>query len=308
MEAHALAPTDASLLSPEITARLAKLDLLARRLPEARRRGRRRTRRVGAGTDAIDKRGYVPGDDVRRIDWSAFARFERLLVRVVADEAPLRLCLLVDTSASMGFGEPTKLRQALRVGAALAAVAVGSEDRVAAVQSSPRPRTIARARGGRGGLAKLLAGLDPLTASGETDLAASAPWVRSALCGRGLCAVLSDLWDPAGALAGARVLRAHGHDVVLVRVLTPFERDLSETDAELDGLTLEDAESGQLLELPPSGVRAAYEEAFEAHEAELRAGAEEVGAPLLSVSTEDAFDDIVFRALASGLLRTGSTR
>ncbi len=291
-----------SLLSPSTAARLSRLSLLARRLPEARRRGRRRTRRVGAGIDAIDKRGYAPGDDVRRIDWSAYARFERLLVRVVADEAPLRLGLLVDTSASMSYGAPTKLRQALRVAAGFAAVAVGGEDRVALVCSAPSARAVARVQGGALGLSRLLVALDALVAEGKTDLSAAARSMRGALGGRGLCVVLSDLWDPNGALDAARELRRHGHEVVLARILTEFERF---SDG-LDGLTLEDEESGEICELPPAGVRDAYAALFAEHERVLIEGATKLGASVLDIDPREDFDDVIARALHAGIVRAGS--
>ena len=287
----------ATLLGPEMAARLARLSLLARRLPEARRRGRRRTRRVGSGTDAIDKRGYVPGDDVRRIDWSAYARFERLLVRVVADDAPLRLGLLIDASGSMAFGAPTKLTQAARVAAGLAAVAVGGEDRCALLAPGRGPAI--RAPGGPMGLRRILVALEALAPEGPTALGDAARAMRAALGGRGLCVVLSDLWDPAGALHAAQLLRDAGHDVVLARVLTPFEVDPPD---DLDGLTVEDAETGELLELAPSGVRGAYLDAYAAHLAELEAGAAELGATLLPVRTDEPFDDVILRALSSGIL------
>src|SRR5262245_63490599 len=82
---------DASLLSPELAARLGRLSLLSRRLSESRRRGRRQNRRAGAGTELIDTRPYVLGDDPRRVAWAAYARLERLLVSLVVDGAPLRL-------------------------------------------------------------------------------------------------------------------------------------------------------------------------------------------------------------------------
>ncbi|MFO0757126.1 MAG: DUF58 domain-containing protein [Byssovorax sp.] len=146
-----LAP-DASLLSPEMAARLGRLSLHARAMAEARRRGRRRTRRIGGGSELIDTRPYAVGDDPRRIAWAAYARLEKLLVRLVADEAPLRLALVIDASASMGFGAPTKLRQAARIAAGLAAVALSGEDRIAALGSSAAGVSALRATGGRGGL------------------------------------------------------------------------------------------------------------------------------------------------------------
>ncbi len=290
-----LAP-DAPLLGPEMTARLARLSLLARRLPDARRRGRRRTRRVGVGTDAIDKRGYVPGDDVRRIDWSAYARFERLLVRVVADDAPLKLGLLLDASGSMAYGAPTKLLQACRVAAGLVAVAVGAEDRIALACAGPGPTL--RVPGGPLGLTRLLRALAPLRADGPTRLVHAARAMRGLLGGRGLAVVISDLWDPDGALAAAEALRDAGHEVVLARVLTPFER----RPEGLDGLTLEDHETGERLELPDAGVLDAYAEAFTAHQRALEDGARDLGATLLAVGTEDAFDEVILSALGAGLL------
>jgi len=144
---------DESLLSPAMAARLARLGLMARRLPEARRRGRRRTRRIGAGIESIDTRPYELGDDPRRIAWSAYARLERLLVRVVADESPLRLVLVVDSSASMAFGQPSKIVQAARIAAGLAAVSLVpfggcsnqiSDKSIKIVEADRLSRTVAR--------------------------------------------------------------------------------------------------------------------------------------------------------------------
>jgi uncharacterized protein (DUF58 family) len=292
---------DASLLSPEMAARLGRLSLLARRLGESRRRGRRRTRRMGGGVELVDTRAYVAGDDPRRIAWAAYARLERLLVRLVADEAPLRLALIVDTSASMRFGDPPKLRQAARVAAGLAAVALSGEDRFAVLGSSARGLEIARSSAGRGGLARLLALLDGLEAGGETDLARAAAAVSGAAGGRALCVILSDLLDPAGALAGARAVRARGHDVALVEVLDPFEID----PPDLSDVDLDDDETGEIVALPPQGARAAYLAALARHRAEVDEGASELGAPVLRVTTAQPFDAIVESALHAGLLRAG---
>ncbi|MDH5490797.1 MAG: DUF58 domain-containing protein [Myxococcales bacterium] len=293
---------EAPLLSPELQSRLARLSMIARRLPEARRRGRRRIRRLGRGTDAIDTRGYAPGDDPRLIAWPAYARFERLLVRVMADEAPLRLALLIDTSASMGFGSPSKLRQAARIAAGLAAVAVGAEDRIAAVACSSEARALLRASGGQKGMARLLHGLDGLRPSGDTDLRAASEAITAAAGGRALCVILSDMLDPRGAMGGAKALRSRGHDVALIEILTPFEED----PPALDGYELEDEESGELLELPPSGAAEAYREALAAHRAAMDAQARALDIPILRVSTEEVFDSIVGKALQVGMIRAGA--
>lgn len=290
---------DDSLLAPSFLQRLDRLQLVSRRLAEARRRGRRRTRRAGSGVEAIDQRAYVPGDDARRIDWKAYARFERLFVRVVAEESPLRLALVLDTSASMGFGAPSKLQQSARLAAGFAAVALGGEDRVAALATSESARLVGRPGSGRRGLLSLCASLDGLRAERGTSLASAASVATSALGGRGLCVIVSDLLDPDGALSGARACRLRGHEVVLVEVLTPFEID----PPDLSGLELEDAETGAIVELPPEGALAAYRESLATHRAELDAEAAELGIGVLRVSTEEAFDEVLIRALESGVLR-----
>lgn len=289
------------LLEEAFLTRLSHLQLVSRRHAEARRRGRRRTRRGGAGSEAIDVRSYAPGDDLRRIDWKAYARLERLLVRVVAEESPLRLALVVDTSASMAFGEPTKLRHAVQIAAGLAAVALGHEDRAAAIAAASEPSVALRASGGRRGLTRMLHSLDQFEAGHTTNLAGAARTATAALGGRGLCVILSDLFDPAGALDGARAMRLAGHEVALVEVLTPFELD----PPDLSGCDIEDAETGEILTLPSQGALAAYRETLAAHRETLDAEAADLQVPVLRVSTEDAFDAVVSRAIHRGLVSVG---
>jgi uncharacterized protein (DUF58 family) len=295
-----LAP-DASLLSAEMAARLGRLTLMSRRLSDARRRGRRSNRRAGGGSEMIDTRPYVVGDDPRRIAWAAYARFEKLLVRLVADEAPLRLALVLDTSASMGFGSPTKLRQAARIAAGLAAVALAGEDRFAAVCTSTGRVSALRASGGRAGMARLLPFLEDLAAGGTTDLASAVGTVSSAAGGHALAVVIGDLLDPAGALTGATALRARGHEVALVEVLDPFEID----PPDLADVDLEDAETGEIIALAPNGGTAAYRNALARHRAAVDAAAMDLGAPVLRVTTRDPFDTVVASALRAGFLRAG---
>jgi uncharacterized protein (DUF58 family) len=244
------------------------------------------------------------GDDPRRIAWAAYARLEKLLVRLVADEAPLRLALVVDTSASMGFGSPSKLRQSARIAAGLAAVALSGEDRFAAIGASAGVLAATRASGGRGGMARLLPFLEGLTPRGKTDLAGAAGAVANAAGGRALCVVVSDLLDPAGALAGARAVRARGHEVALVEVLDPLEID----PPDVSDLDVEDEETGEVVALPPRGAREAYTAALARHREAVDDGAAELGASVLRATTAEPFDDIVAEALRAGLLHAGGPR
>lgn len=293
---------DHELLAPEMVARLARLAITARKLAAARRAGRRRTRRVGSGVETIDLRPYAVGDDPRRIAWHAYARLEKLLVRLVADEAPQRLALIVDQSASMGFGRPSKLRHAARVAAGLAAVGLAGEDRVAVAVGAGGDARALRAVSGRGGLGRVLSTLDRLAAIGTTDLPRTVRAAVDAAGGRGLAIIVSDLYEPEGVLAGAREARLRGHDVAIVEVLAPFEVDPG-GGIPLDGLELEDEETGEIVELPARFARERYVEALSAHRRTVDVAAAELGAVVLRTTTDETFEAVVTRALGQGWVR-----
>lgn len=293
----------APLLSPEIIGRLGRLSILVRRMKSGvRKSGRRRQRRVGGGTETIDLRSYAVGDDPRRIAWHAYARLERLLVRLVADEVPLRLTLVVDQSASMSYGSPSKLRQAARIAAGFAAVALGGEDRVALAVGSSGTARAQRPVSGRGALPRLLATLDALAPVGHTDVAAAVRAGLDASPGRGVCVIISDLFEPQGVLASAREARRRGHEVAIVEVLAPFELD----PPDLSGCDLEDEETGEIVELPESGMRERFEQALAVHQLQIDEAARAMDAALVRTTTAEPFEAIVMRALGAGLLHGGT--
>ena len=288
-----------ALLSPEIVARLSAAcpssrgSSRASGAPAAVARGA-----SGPGIETIDLRPYAVGDDTRRIAWHAYARLEKLLIRLVADEAPLRLTLVVDQSASMGYGgsgEPNKLRQAARVAAGFAAVALGGEDRVAVAGVRPVSGRGACRASSRRSIAS--------TPAGKTDIAASVRAAIQTAPGRSLCVIVSDFFEPHGVLAGAREARRFGHDVALVEVLAPFEID----PPDLDGMDLEDEETGELVELPETGTRDRFAEALAAHRASIDEAARTMDAAVVRTSTNEPFETIVTRALAAGVFAGSST-
>ncbi|MCU0685988.1 MAG: DUF58 domain-containing protein [Polyangiaceae bacterium] len=289
--------------TPDDMAALGRLSVLARRLAPSLWRGRRRARRVGGGSELVDTRPYALGDDPREIAWHVYARLDRLVVRVRADEMPLRVALVVDASASMGHGRPSKLRQAARVAAGLAAVALAADDRVAAVVAGAVGGALATS-GGRAALPKLLSWLGALRPAGQADLVGAAVAASAASRGRALCIFVSDFLCPEGALAGPRAARSRGHDVALVQVLDPSELDPSDPG----DVDLEDEETGEVITLRAGSALAAYRAALAAHQAALEAGAAEIGAPLLVVRSDEPFEEVVSRAMRRGLLRAGGAR
>src|SRR6059036_2638003 len=109
----------APLLEPDFLARLEQLELVSKKIFMGRMKGERRSKRKGQSVEFADFRQYVPGDDLRFIDWNLFARLERLYLKLFLEEEDLHFYALIDTSTSMEFGELTKLQYAKQLAAAL---------------------------------------------------------------------------------------------------------------------------------------------------------------------------------------------
>src|ERR1035437_4236769 len=112
------------LFDPSFLKKLEMLTLIARQLFRGDNRGERRSTVHGASVEFADFRPYVQGDDFRRIDWNAYAKFENLMLRLFVEEQELAVHIVLDTSGSMNFGEPNKFDYARRLAAALAYIAL----------------------------------------------------------------------------------------------------------------------------------------------------------------------------------------
>ncbi|RPI48257.1 MAG: DUF58 domain-containing protein, partial [Chloroflexi bacterium] len=120
----------APLFDEAFLRKLERLAVLSRRAMAGQMQGERRSPKRGQSVEFADFRPYAPGDDFRRIDWNAYARLERFFLKLFVEEQDLTVHLLVDTSLSMDWGEPNKLRFALRAAGALGYVALAGLDRV----------------------------------------------------------------------------------------------------------------------------------------------------------------------------------
>src|SRR5690349_22866742 len=118
------------LLSPELLAQLEQMELVSRKIFRGRMKGERRSKRKGQSVEFADFRQYVAGDDLRFIDWNLFARMERLYLKLFLEEEDLHFYALIDASASMEFGEPTKLQYAKQLAASLGLIGLCRADRV----------------------------------------------------------------------------------------------------------------------------------------------------------------------------------
>src|SRR6202011_1983274 len=118
------------LLDADFLARLEQLELVSKKIFLGRMKGERRSKRKGQSVEFADYRNYVVGDDLRFLDWNLYARLERLFLRLFMEEEDLHFYILIDNSASMDFGTPTKLHYARQVAAARGFIGLVNLDRV----------------------------------------------------------------------------------------------------------------------------------------------------------------------------------
>jgi len=228
------------LLEPRFLRRLDALRLVSRRPAASLMSGSRRSARRGASTEFADFREYVPGDDLRAVDWNAYGRLEKLFLKLFVDEEDLALHLLLDLSGSMAFGAPiAKSLYAKKLAAALGYVALARADRVSASSLSgvlPGPQPFLR---GMQGVGALFQSLQSMPVQGEADFARALGRYAGQAKTPGTAVVFSDFYDDGWAM-GLQALRARRFSVVLVHILTPFEMR-PET---VGTVRLTDAESG----------------------------------------------------------------
>jgi len=283
------------ILEPELLARLERLQVGTRRRLAGAFSGEHRSTRHGTSLDFADFREYHPGDDFRRIDYTALARLDQLLLRLYEAEDDLTLRLLVDTSTSMAG---PKLRQAARLAAALGFVALVRRD-IVSVHTFPLARPAPRFTG-RHAAHALFAMLEGLDADGDTRFAHAVSDLLGRRGPRGLTVVLSDLLTPEWA-DGLTRLPARGGEVTVVHVL-----DREELHPELTGdLDLVDAETGEVVSvsLAPEQVRA-YERAAQEWADDVAARARSSGATYVRVLADEPVEPLLLGAWReAGVLR-----
>lgn len=281
------------LLDPDLLQRLQGTKLLGRHADARHGVGERRSRAVGPGVEFADYRDYQPGDDFRYLDRHVYARHGRAVVRQFTVEQRLQVTVVLDASASMASGTPSKYDLARRLAGALAAVALYGSDQVDlavctgdGVQWHPRasqPRAVAR----------LLAWLADREAHGSVDLDAVARATSERLTRGGLLLVVSD-WLLDGVDTALRRWQALQQDVVAVQVLAPDEIDPGRLAT---GPTqLVDVESGEGVDVVVDGEAVArYKAAFQAWQTQLHAQLTAIEGRWVRVTSDEPLRDAVLR-------------
>ena len=219
----------------------------------------------GSSTEFAQHREYLPGDDLRRIDWQVFARSDRLVVKEFIEETNLVCHLLVDASRSRWPSGPSnwsKLDYARWCAAALAHLVLSARDTAGLVLFDEQERKRVRPGNGAAQQKGILEALESAEAEGPTSVGRVLSWLGGRLRRKGIVAVFSDFFDePAQILEGMRRLVHGGHEPIFFQVLDPLEESFDiKRLVRLDGL-----EGAGVLKVDPKAIRQAYREEIEAH-------------------------------------------
>ncbi|MBX3427712.1 MAG: DUF58 domain-containing protein [Pirellulales bacterium] len=252
-----MTPDSKRFLHPEAIRRIGRLELRARHVVEGFLSGLHRSPYFGQSVEFLQHRQYAPGDDLRHVDWKAWAKQDKLYVKQFEEDANMRVTLLVDVSASMryGSGDLNKYEYAATVAASLAYLLLRQHDGAACIAFDEGIRARTPLRSTQNHLAAIVKALDANPPRDKTDAGAVLSEIAEASPRRGLMIVVSDLLGDVGStLRGLRLLRQRGHDVIVLHVL-----DDDELDFPFDGPTrFEGLELPETLNCNPRALREGY--------------------------------------------------
>ena len=258
----------ARFVDPTVLARIGNLELVARAVVDGFINGLHRAPYFGASVDFAEHRGYVPGDDIRRVDWRLWARTDRYYVKEYEADSNSNFSVLLDVSKSMSFGSRgvSKLEYAKMLAGCLAYLVHKQRDRVGLVAFDDD--IVEHVPPSAKHMEVVLHTLDRLQAGRPGRLKEPLHKLAEHFGRRGLLVVISDLYDDPEAVAEAiRPLRYRGNDVIVFHVLDPAELEFSFADAS----SFQDLETGEQIPIVPEALRREYRELIQAHIAALTA-------------------------------------
>jgi uncharacterized protein (DUF58 family) len=285
------------LFDDEFQRKLDYLAMVSKRVFSGAMRAERRTRKTGSGVEFADHRDYAPGDDIRSLDWHAYSRFQRLLIRLYEEEEDLSIYFILDSSSSMGFGDGEKLRYAKRLCAALAYVGLANLDRVTIVSATDElsgrmPETRGKAR-----IFRIFRFLSAIRADGHTDLEDSLKTFVAQHKRRGLAVLISDLYDAKGFEKGINVLRYAKFEPFVLHVT-----DSKDRAPELRGdVRVYDCETGEEREVTvTSRILERYAKAYDAYLTQVKRFCTTKQVAYYEAPVDVPFDELILRVFRRG--------
>lgn len=254
--------------------------------------GGRKSSAKGSSVEFSDFREYLPGDDIRRIDWNVYGRLDKLYVKQFMEEKEALYHVFLDTSASMDFGQGKKSVMALRLAAVFAWIVLRQLDRVEIVTFRDGRLGKRSAVTGRSSFQRILMELEQVEFGGKTRINEAVR--RCRLSGRGICIIISDFLDPEGVDEAIRYLAFKKQEILLIQVLAREEVDFDEEGT----LALEDMETGEQVRVTVTRQAIhAYEEALKKHNQALEKLAKRYGCAFQQVIADEDMEKVIFQTL-----------
>lgn len=293
-------PDSKRFLHPEAIKRIGRLEVRARHIVEGFLSGMHRSPYFGQSVEFLQHREYVPGDDLRHVDWQVWARQDRLYVKQFEEDTNLRCHLLVDVSNSMryGNGDLTKYEYACTIASTLAYLILKQQDAVGCVSFDEKIRLRAPVRSKRNHIMSVIETLNVSEPADKTDMFEILRGVAENFPRRGMTILVSDLLsDPELTLKGLRLLRQRGHDVLVFHVM-----DDDEIDFPFNGPTrFEGLETDEYLNCNPRSLRDGYLEALKEFLDQMRRGCAKHTVDYALVKTSDPLDAVLATYLSNRL-------
>ncbi|CAN5820353.1 DUF58 domain-containing protein [soil metagenome] len=252
----------ARFVDPKVLARIGNLELVARSVVDGLINGLHRTNVFGASVDFAEHRGYVPGDDIRRVDWRLFARTDRFYIKEYEADSNANFSVLIDSSKSMGFGSAgvTKLEYARMLAGCLTYLVHRQRDRVGLVAFDDE--IVEHVPPSAKHMETVLHVLDRLQPSKPGSLRAPLQKMAEHFGRKGMLVLISDLYEePDVILEALGPLRFRGNDLIVFHVLDRAELEFDFTDAS----AFEDLESGEQIPIVPQALRDEYRALIRQH-------------------------------------------
>jgi len=290
-------PIARSFLDPKVLARLSAVPLFSRHAMQGNISGRHSSPHRGSSVEFAEYRKYVPGDDLRRLDWRAFGRTDRYYVKEFEADTNLRCCVVVDTSGSMAYaskGFTSKIEYARQIAAAMSYLAAQQGDAVGLacvaekiVQNIPPRRSAAH-------LKVILDTLENAKPSGDTQLPAILDEIAETIRQRALVVIISDFFVDPTILKGCfEHLRFRKHDVAAFHLLDPLEMEFSFQRP----VRFTDMEGGQPLFVEPTEIADRYHKALKTYLTDLQRIVLETAVDYHRVITSEAYEHPMMRFL-----------
>jgi uncharacterized protein (DUF58 family) len=275
--------TKEEIFDPAFLASLSHLRIVARRVARGGRFAEQRSEDLGHGTDFRDFRPYAAGDDFRSIDWNIYQRLGRVFLRLYEQEEDLPLYLMPDVSRSLYLESPPRAIAGLQTTLALASISLNHHDSTGVFPFSDDCKTLARPQSGRGKVMLFADRLSHLEPGGPTDIAAAIQRFNSFGLRRGLLAIVSDFFDPAGIDSVLDALKTVRHQLLLVQLVRKSDAD----PVARGDVRVIDCESGEAedVSITPALIKR-YREAYQAFQEKLAEFARKRGAGMLQLDVE----------------------